>query len=200
MSRPRNPQETRRTILDAAFDKVRRQGFQAAGLNDILAESGVTKGAMYHHFPSKMALGYALVDETVKGRIEEWWLRPLEDEADPIAGLLAAINSRLGAAADEMIRLGCPLATLSQEMASVDEEFRQRLEGIYRAWRKGMARAFRRGQQHGFVRGDVDADQAAAFTIAALQGAFGMAKNAQSLDVLRDCLQGLTGYLASLRP
>jgi len=38
-------------------------GFRSADLNAILAAAGVTKGALYHHFDSKEALGYAVVAE-----------------------------------------------------------------------------------------------------------------------------------------
>ena len=78
MSRAYKPDETRRQILDAAYTVIHRHGFQAAGLNDILAMTGVTKGAMYHHFPGKTALGYAVVDELVKAYLEDWWLAPLD--------------------------------------------------------------------------------------------------------------------------
>ena len=84
-------------------------------------------------------------------------------------------------------------------MAPVDKGFRRRLEALFRLWRKGLARALRHGQQHGRVRGDVDADEAAAFIVAALQGALGQAKSAQSMEVFRTCMGGLSHYLTSLR-
>ena len=200
MKRPRNAQATRRAILDAAYAKVRRQGFQGAGLNEILADTEVTKGALYHHFPNKMALGYALVDELLREYVETWWLTPLDDVEDPIAGFAALLQDRLTGDVPEMIATGCPLNNLSQEMAPIDEGFRQRLEALYRLWRKGLARSLRHGQQHGSVRGDVDADETAAFLVASLEGAFGLAKNAQSMDVFQECMGGLSHYLNSLRP
>ena len=200
MSRIRDPRATRQKILEAAFEKIHRQGFQATGLGDILAATGVTKGAFYHHFPSKMELGYALVEEHLKDYVSQWWLAPMEDSDDPIEDLARLIHDRLTSGVPEIAEHGCPLNNLAQEMAAVDEGFRQRLEGLYRSWRKGVARAFRRGQQHGRVRGDVDTEAAAAFVIAALEGAFGLAKNARSVEVFQECMGGLSQYLASLRP
>jgi AcrR family transcriptional regulator len=52
---------TRDKLLKAAFEEIYRRGFQAASLDTILAKAGVTKGALYHHFPDKGALGYAVV-------------------------------------------------------------------------------------------------------------------------------------------
>ncbi len=200
MTRGRDPQETRRKILRAAFARIHSEGFRAAGLNAILADTDVTKGALYHHFPNKMALGYALVDEVLKEYLAEWWLRPLEGAEDPVEGLAQLIQERLSGEVPAIVKLGCPLNNLALEMAGVDEGFRQRIEALYRNWRKGLARAFRHGQQNGTVRGDVDAEQVAAFTVAALQGAFAQAKNAQSVEVFQDCLGGLSVFLTALRP
>ncbi len=200
MKRSRNPKATRRAILDAAFERIHTHGFRASGLNDILSDTGVTKGALYHHFPSKMALGYALVEETLKDHLEEWWLDPLRGVEDPIEALAQSIQRRLSTGRDDVVGLGCPLNNLVQEMSPVDKGFRQRLDNLYRLWRKGVARALRNGQQHGHVRGDLDTEQASAFIVAALEGAFGQAKAAQSLDVFQDCMGGLGHYLSSLRP
>lgn len=53
---------TRDRILNAAEGLVLRQGFNATTLEAILAEAGASKGAFFHHFASKEALGNALVE------------------------------------------------------------------------------------------------------------------------------------------
>ena len=58
-ARLRNPKRTREHLLQAAFREVFRYGFQSAGIDTILAATNVTKGALYYHFESKEALGYA---------------------------------------------------------------------------------------------------------------------------------------------
>ncbi|HTD14255.1 MAG TPA: helix-turn-helix domain-containing protein, partial [Chthoniobacterales bacterium] len=55
----RDPEGTRQSLLQAAFREVYRYGFQSAGIDAILAATNVTKGALYHHFESKEALGHA---------------------------------------------------------------------------------------------------------------------------------------------
>lgn len=191
---------TRQRLLAAAFQAMHRDGFRAAGLNAILAETGLTKGALYHHFPSKMALGYAVIDGPLRDYVEDWWLKPLEGADDPLEGLAKIIRSRLRRDVPAMLKLGCPLNNLAQEMAPVDEGFRQRVEALYRDWRRGLARALRHGQHAGTVSTAIEVDVTAAFIIAALQGAFGQAKNAQDMDVFRECLEGFSEYLNSLRP
>lgn len=200
MPRSRNPKQTRQAVLDAAYKKILLHGFQAAGLNDILKETGVTKGALYHHFSNKLELGYAVVDENLKAHIVEWWVNPLEEDGDPIENLARIIQDRMGSDQDSIITLGCPLNNLALEMSSIDTGFRQRLEALYRLWRKGLSKALSRGQMKGFVHNDIVVDEAAAFIVSAIQGALAQAKAAQSLDAFNACMGGLSYYLTSLRP
>jgi TetR/AcrR family transcriptional regulator, transcriptional repressor for nem operon len=60
---------TREQILRAAAHQFAQRPYYAVGLDDILADAQLTKGAMYFHFRSKHALALAIVDEqTAKSR------------------------------------------------------------------------------------------------------------------------------------
>lgn len=58
----------RAAILDAASDLFERRGYAAVSLGEIAAAVGVTKAALYHHFPSKEAI-YAEIMRHVLGQI-----------------------------------------------------------------------------------------------------------------------------------
>src|SRR5580700_2787252 len=79
---PRDPQRTRELLLQAAFREVYRSGFQSAGIDAILAATNVTKGALYYHFESKEALGYAIVEEIVSKLTRDRWMLPLQRNRD----------------------------------------------------------------------------------------------------------------------
>ena len=87
-----NAESTRLQILLAAFEEIHEKGFQAASLANILSRTGLTKGALYHHFPNKTALGYAVVDELVAEKIRQDWQAPLEGADNPIDALIAIIE------------------------------------------------------------------------------------------------------------
>ena len=55
--------DKRRAILDGAARVFMRDGFGLAGIDEIVAEAGVSKRTLYAHFPSKEALFGALVEE-----------------------------------------------------------------------------------------------------------------------------------------
>jgi TetR/AcrR family transcriptional regulator, transcriptional repressor for nem operon len=62
---------TRDQILRAAAHQFAQRPYYAVGLDDILADAQLTKGAMYFHFRSKHALALAIVDEqTIKATAE----------------------------------------------------------------------------------------------------------------------------------
>ncbi|HBF91280.1 MAG TPA: hypothetical protein DDX09_08925 [Hyphomonas atlantica] len=54
-SRTRNAPETRAAILEAARQRFASEGFEAS-LSSIVADAGITKGALFHHFENKQAL------------------------------------------------------------------------------------------------------------------------------------------------
>ncbi|HSJ14842.1 MAG TPA: TetR/AcrR family transcriptional regulator [Longimicrobiales bacterium] len=199
--RPRASDATRQKILVAAFDEFYRRGFQAGSIDRIVAEAGVTKGALYHHFPDKAALGYAVVEEVVREPLLEVYLAPLRHrDRDPIAALQDTLRRRPDDFVAGGIELGCPLNNFAQEMSPLDEGFRARVAEVIETWIAAFAEALERAREQGFVRDDVDVRRVARFLVAAIEGSFGMAKNAVSVEVLRSNLEMLAEYLETLRP
>jgi TetR/AcrR family transcriptional repressor of nem operon len=198
--RNRDPDGTREKLLHAAFEEIHRRGFQAASLDTILAKAGVTKGALYHHFPDKAALGYAVVDEVVRGLLLQRWGVMAPAKGDPISALQRILRGRAATVGTREVELGCPLNNLAQEMSPLDQRFRQRVNATFDLWTEGVAKDLARGQKDGTVRQDVDPGKVAAFVVASIEGSFGLAKGAQSAALLRSNLEVLSSFLESLRP
>lgn len=192
-------EETRNELLLAAFSEIHRVGFQAASLQNILKHTGVTKGALYHHFPNKLELGYAVLDEVIGVIMRNQWIEPLQSTDKPVETLTQILMDGKELFTDEDIRLGCPLNNLAQEMTAVDDGFRQRINAVYTEWRETIENALRRGVNAGNVRKDVVPEQAATMIVATLEGCIGMAKTAQSMQALEQCGGGLLHYLETLK-
>jgi TetR/AcrR family transcriptional regulator, transcriptional repressor for nem operon len=178
--RKRDPERTREVLLQAGFREVHRLGFRSAGLDTILAVSGVTKGALYYHFGSKKVLGYAIVDEVIASSLRDKWLLPFSSDVDPIDTLILIVKAT--SLQPEVVRAGCPLNNLAQEMSPGDERFRQRLAKVFHDWQEGTAAALLRGQSEGTVRRNLDVRDTASFLIA-YEGYAMLAKNAQDVNV-----------------
>lgn len=200
LRRTRDAERTRENLLRAAFQEVFKYGFQSAGIDTILAATNVTKGALYYHFKSKEALGYAIVEEIVAKLTADRWMLPLQrsKDKDPIDALIGIVRAIPHGPTD--VRRGCPLVNLTQEMSQLDEQFRKRLERIFHAWQRAIAKALRRGQLQGTVRRDLVPEQAASFLIAMVEGYQVLAKNAQDVKVWKAGIRNIVIWLRSLRP
>ncbi|HEY2548695.1 MAG TPA: TetR/AcrR family transcriptional regulator [Candidatus Acidoferrum sp.] len=194
----RHSERTRERLLQAAFCEVHRSGFQSASIDSILAATNVTKGALYYHFKSKEALGYAVVEEKIAKLTRERWLRPMQGEGNAIDILIGVVR-RIPASPQD-VRAGCPLLLLSQEMSPLDEKFRKRLERIFLDWQEGIATLLRKGKSQGTVRRDLNPAEAASFLVATVEGYGTLAKNAQDAKVWKAGIRNIVGWLRSLRP
>ncbi len=190
---------SRAQILEAASREIHLHGFQAASLSRILKRTGVTKGALYHHFPNKTALGLAVVDEVLARRIELVFIQPLRDAEDPVEALIGIIEEAGCSFTLQDVELGCPLSSLAQEMASLDEAFRQRLMAIYERWRQALEDAFRRQQATGRLDPTVDPATLSTLVVATLEGCLQAGKISQSLQRLLQCGSALIQYLKMIR-
>ena len=191
--------DTREQILFAAYKEFHLNGFQSASLSHILARTGVTKGALYHHFPNKTALGYAVVDEVIARRIQLSFIEPLEHFDDPIEGFIELVRGAGSTFSMTDIQLGCPLSVLAQEMAPIDEGFRIRLTAIYEQWHSAIAAVLSRAQAEGRIIESVDTEIMAATLMSIMEGSLSAAKVTQSLDTLHACGAGLVQVLQLIR-
>ena len=184
-------------MLQAAFKEIHLSGFQGTDLETILSGAGVTKGALYHHFPSKEALGHAVVEEVIAGITREKWLIPLANGENPIDTLIAIVQGT--SLLPEHVMCGCPLNNLGQEMSPLDPGFRQRVATVFRAWQNAIAVALQEGQNRRLVRSDLDAGETATFLVALYEGYLSLAKNAQDETVLKSGIVKMVRWLETLR-
>ncbi|ORE89042.1 TetR family transcriptional regulator [Oceanococcus atlanticus] len=198
-SSKRQPDQTRQRLLESAFEEIHRNGFRGASLETILKETGVTKGALYHHFGSKSKLGLAVIDELIRPFVEENW-KPVLEAENVIDGAIALTRRLTHERNDLALQLGCPFNNLIQEMSPIDEDFRALLNGILQTWRKGVVDAMTLGQQRGQVRDDIDPVATADFLISAIEGCVGLTKASHSDAFYKNGMQGLEQFLEQLRP
>lgn len=181
--RVRDPEATRERILECAFDEMYREGYGGASLDQILADSGVTKGALYYHFGSKAELAVAVIEEVIRPGFLALWIEPVMGTDRPIEALITTVRSNLAEVDDCFIECGCPLNNLSQELSASDERFRKHLNGVFDDARSRLARALKHGQELGTVRAEVDVTAVASFVLAGLEGLATTLKTSRDLGV-----------------
>lgn len=199
MNAKRTPDETRETILEAAFHEIYINGFQAASISNILAKTNLTKGALYHHFKSKKELGYAVVDEWLPKELDNAFFRPLRDEGDFYKGYKRAFSECEPKKIELIIRYGSPGFKLAQEMSHLDDGFQVRLENMFKWWRDGITQTIIKAQSAGQIKADINPADQAFILQAFLLGGLSLAKIAQSQDMLEHSTVLFLEYLNSLR-
>jgi AcrR family transcriptional regulator len=73
-ARPRSSRlprhERRRQLLEAALEAFVSRGYHAAAMDEIAERAGVSKPVLYQHFPGKLELYLALLDESVDNLVD----------------------------------------------------------------------------------------------------------------------------------
>ncbi len=199
MATERNPENTRQRIINAAFIELHKHGYQGMRVDQVLKNTGLKKGALYHHFSSKQVLGYTVLEERIQKRITALWIEPLKNFKDPLEGIHVLFKALDKAWSDEFFTLGCPLNNLAQEMSPIDEGYRIRIEKFFRTWQTSISEALKNGQQQGFVDTSINTDDCGLFILAAIEGVLGMTKTYQNKEIYYSSSKELKRYLDTLR-
>jgi AcrR family transcriptional regulator len=184
--RKNDPAGMRARILDAAFNLFQSQGYAATSVHEIAAAASATGGALHHHFPTKKALGLAVIGERVAAALEETWLEPVRSAPSAQDGILQVFESLARELDAQGSVRGCPVNNLTLELAFADPDYRAELRLQFDRWRSTIAERFSRHR---------NADELAALVVATYSGAMALAKVEQRGEPLRLCARQLEPLL-----
>lgn len=199
MATERNAEQTRTRILEAAREEIFQNGYQGMRIDAILQKTNLAKGALYHYFPNKLALGYAVVDEVLMGHFQTVWEDFFQQHNNPLTTLQQMFVYKAESFQNADCFNGCPLNNLNQEMAAIDEGFHQRLERVFENVHMTIVRALEKGQVDGLVRKDINPVRISMFIFSSYQGIMGAAKCMQAPELLSDLFGTLNDYIDTLR-
>jgi TetR/AcrR family transcriptional regulator, transcriptional repressor for nem operon len=107
--------EARLRILTAAMDLIRRRGFAGTSVDDLCAAAGVTKGAFFHHFASKEALGVAVVEHWTETTGAMFAAHEYNARPDPLDRVFAYLDLRRALLVMPVPEFSCVAGTTVQE-------------------------------------------------------------------------------------
>ena len=125
--------EARARLIDAARDLVRRKGFAATSVDDLCAAAGVTKGAFFHHFASKEALGVALIDDWTVTTGAMFAAHPYNSLPDPLDRVFGYLDLRREFLAQPLPEFSCVAGTTVQEVYESSAPMREAAERSIRS-------------------------------------------------------------------
>jgi TetR/AcrR family transcriptional regulator, transcriptional repressor for nem operon len=194
---------TREKILGAAFTLVRTKGFAATTVDELCAAAGVTKGAFFHHFASKEAMGVAAAEHWSKVTGDFFADAPFHRHADPLERVLGYISFRRDILKGELPEFTCLVGTLAQETHQtsrlIADACNASMSNHAATLAPDIAAAMReRGMNPDGSDMDWSAQSLALHTQCVLQGAFILAKAKGGPTIAEECVDHLARYLRLL--
>lgn len=178
--------DTRTDIIRAGLSIMARQGFNSTGIDAVLKRANVPKGSFYHYFSSKQEFGLNVL-EHFAGGIDGIFTSFLADESiSPLARLKNCVDSLVDRFEQNNCSIGCLAANLGQEMADQSEEFRERLEGVFRSWIGHFERCLSEARDSGEIPADLSPGYAAECFLSGFEGALLVSKVMKSSAPLRN--------------
>lgn len=174
--RPRNSEETRRRLVEAAIPLMLRQGYASTTVDQICEESGLTKGAFFHHFESKEAIAAAAAGAWGIFGSELYAEAWDDDSRDPLERIhhLLGIMASFAESPDEPCV--CLVGMLSQELGQTHPVLRAACERELGHWTSKVAALLAAAKdRHGSVA-DFDAEETAWFLNSLWQGSMLVSK------------------------
>jgi len=118
-------QATRAHLIDVATRLFTERGYDGTSIEAVLAESGVSRGSLYHHFPGKEALFWAVL-EGVATRVGEELAAATRGIEDPVAALRAECLAWIRLAGDPVVQqtalIDAPAVLGWQRWRELDEQ------------------------------------------------------------------------------
>ncbi|WP_448546557.1 TetR/AcrR family transcriptional regulator [Thalassotalea fusca] len=195
----RDPDQTRARILEVTANEMRRHGFKATSLSEIIKNAGISKGALYHHFANKQELGYATFSEVFMKENNDLWQESVLDQDDPIEALCSKLNCLPDNMSEQDMECGCPINTIAQEMSADDEGFRELTQQLYNSMCQMFTKALTKCQQQGLLKDDVNIERSALFIWASMQGISSVAKVSRDINMMSNLTLALQDFLRSLK-
>lgn len=190
--------DARNRLLEAARDLIRAQGFCASSVDDLCRAAGVTKGALFHQFGSKAALGVAAADFWAETTSAIFSAAPYHAHDDPLDRLLAYIDFRHAMIEGEIAEFTCLAGTMAQETYASAPPIREACARSIFGHASTLVPDIDEAMAMHGVTGDWTAASLARHTQAVIQGAFVLAKAGNDPSLVRESLEHLRRYVEGL--
>jgi TetR/AcrR family transcriptional repressor of nem operon len=188
----------RHGLLNAALELIREKGYASTSVDELCMQAGVSKGAFFHHFPSKEALAVAAANHwsQITGALFE--AAPYHKDADPLDRVLGYLDFRKALLKGDIPEFTCLVGTMVQETYDTHPEIRAACEASISAHVASIAADIAEAMDHHRVRASWSAESLALHMQAVLQGAFVIAKAKGNVAVAAASVDHLRRYIELL--
>lgn len=185
-------------LLDAALSVIRAKGYSASTVDELCASAGVTKGAFFHHFKSKDALGVAAADHWSQTTGVMFAGAPYHDHADPLDRVLAYVAFRKSMLEGGVSEFTCLVGTMVQEVYGTSPAIREACDRSISNHAETLEADIEAAMTARGMTPAWSAKSLALHTQTVLQGAFILAKAKGEAGVAAESVDHLIRYLELL--
>jgi len=186
-------QSTREKILDIVFMLVYTNGYNGTSISMILKECEIPKGSLYHHFKSKQDIVLAVIKERLFPRMDDFYDFYNPQNKHPIDVL---IDSIINVSQKELlIKYGCPLNRLNQEMSPIDKNFEDAITPIYNHIKEKIILLL----QNATFNQTINLENLSEYIIASVWGALSLSPTQSSKERYLSTVSFLISYLHSIK-
>ncbi len=168
-------EETRNYIIERAAPIFNRSGYVGTSLSDILEQTTLTKGAIYHHFESKDELALAALEYNLKLASDFNFnvTRDISHSCDKLIAFAMSFKKNY----DLVKRMGgCPIMNAAVDSDDGNEQIKERVNRFIKVWRKSIKEIIEQGKSKSEIKPGVDTEAFAMNFISLIEGALAMSK------------------------
>ena len=197
-------EQTRERLLDAAKTLVMAKGFAGTSIDDVLSQTGLTKGAFFHHFKGKADLARELVKRYAVGDLkmfQDFDRRSREASADPLEQVmefLKIFEAYISNSQDPAP--GCMYAVYTYESRQFDPDVLDFISDTLRQWTSIYVRKFQEVMDRYPPALDVTPRQLAEMIVSVIEGGLVLQRAHGDTDITRRQSEQFRNYLKLLFP
>jgi TetR/AcrR family transcriptional repressor of nem operon len=184
--------QTRERIIAKAAELFNQRGLEGTSMADLMEATGLEKGGIYRHFPSKEAVAAEAFDyaweEAFQERVRD--LGSISGSVDRLKHLIANFVERRSS-----IPGGCPLLNTAVESDDGNPVLRERARHALEKWQELIVSIIREGIERREIRTEVNPNQIAMLIISSLEGALMISRLERNRDALLAARSHLDRYL-----
>lgn len=182
-------------MLSAASQLFRARGYEGVGVAEILQRANAPRGSLYFHFPAgKEQIGAEVLERAGREAAERF--RELHESGVDMATFIERVfKTTAKESKDSHFRASCPMAAIAAEFGGEDNRLARAVKEAFASWEREISQAAR-------VRGmsAKNADLFASAMLAAMEGAFVVAKAQTSTTPHMSAAHAMKALAAALMP
>ena len=184
--------QTRERIIAKAAGLFNQRGLEGTSMADLMEATGLEKGGIYRHFPSKEAVAAEAFDyaweEAFQERVRD--LGSIPGSVDRLKHLIANFVERRSS-----VPGGCPLLNTAVEADDGNPVLRERARQALGKWQNLLKSVINEGIQRREIKSGVDPNRLAMLVISTLEGALMISRLERNRDALVAAQSHLDRYL-----